>query len=232
MSPGCIADGAESTLERMVALNPTNRLQIVKGGCVSLCSKGPVVRENGKVRHKYIKNSDKLLETLLGESLPSELVDGYDLIQQAKQAITKKKDYVNAAQLYKEGIAKALDTAKGIAEERVSLDENGPLTQTPFNLLWLVKAHLSLAEALFETQDKDGASTAAITACELSNKSDPLCFETLSKIRQAMNDNEGELKALQSMFDIPIEEDKLQWDVANRRRELEFRLMRLNKIVK
>lgn len=227
VSPGCVADGSKVTLDRMMALAPSTRVQVVKGGCVALCGKGPVVRENESIRHKYIKEGDKLLEKILGESLPSELVDGYDLVQRAKQTATKKKDYAHAVQLYSQGIAKALDTATKNADKHAS----GPEAQTPLNLLWLVEAYRDLAEILLETNDIKGAYTAVNSACKLSNGSDPLCFELLSKVYQAKSDNEGELKALQSMFDIPIEEETLPWHVSNRRRELEFRLIRLKNTV-
>ena len=41
-SPGCRDDGAESTIDRLLALAPPG-VDVVGGGCVSLCGSGPVV---------------------------------------------------------------------------------------------------------------------------------------------------------------------------------------------
>jgi hypothetical protein len=75
LSPGCVADGAEDTLERFQAMAPPHII-IEAGVCSSLCGNGPVVlmnppehgdaamkKKTPAVRHRKVKG-DKILELL------------------------------------------------------------------------------------------------------------------------------------------------------------------------
>ena len=102
--------------------------------------------------------------------------------------------------------------------------------KTPSSLEWIVEAYCDLADAKCQIRDYDGALYAVNEACELSRKSDPVCWELMAQICQQRNDSEKELFALKSLFAIPVPEGlELPRDVANRRRTQGFRLAKLER---
>ena len=70
LSPGCVADGAQATLERMQALAPPH-VVVQAGTCSSLCGNGPVVLQDNNqdvtkkkpTTHRKVKH-DKILQLL------------------------------------------------------------------------------------------------------------------------------------------------------------------------
>ena len=43
LSPGCVADGAQATLDKLQALAPPTVVTVEAGTCESLCGSGPIV---------------------------------------------------------------------------------------------------------------------------------------------------------------------------------------------
>ena len=67
-SPGCIADGGEATFKKCMAYAPPLRpdlIQVQKGGCVSACGNGPVIRINEQKVYKRVLDVVPLMEELL-----------------------------------------------------------------------------------------------------------------------------------------------------------------------
>lgn len=224
LSPGCVADGAHKTLDKLQALAPP-QVDISPGTCESLCGNGPVVSsessEAKRMIHRRI-SGEALLDLLSEYTIPPQLLDGYDLVAQA-QDLFVKKDYDAAIPLYEEGIGLALEPAK----ELLLLDETDD-AEVPQRLQWLVRASREEAQARLEVGDKEGALVSARRACDLSNNADVPSLDTLATVCQALKDNAGELKALQAMFALP-QDPNMPREEANRRRTLGFRLAKLER---
>jgi tetratricopeptide (TPR) repeat protein len=219
LSPGCLADGARETLEKLQALCPSANVAIEEGVCVSLCGKGPVVIQNPdtkKMLHKRVEGEVvlKLLQEELGTQVPNALLEGYDLVLKANQAASKKS-HQEAVELYQ----KAIDTSITLAKE------NGT------SLSWIVRALRSLATSQLALFQKQAALDAINKALEIDYQNmDSL--EIKSHICQAMNDVEGEYGALKAYFDLPVENlTSLPREVQNRRRTLGFRLQKLERML-
>jgi len=224
LSPGCVADGAHKTLDKLQAVAPPE-VNVVAGTCESLCGNGPVVIQpcdKKKVVHRRI-SGDALLDLLSEYAIDPNLLEGYDLVSQAHDLFMKKV-YQDAIPLYEKGIAMALEPSKAL----LPLDEQVEDKGFPQRLEWLVRAYREDAEARLQVGDKDGASVSARAACDLSNNADSPSLDVLATVYQACNDNRGELKALQAMFALP-EDPNMPRAVANRRRTLGFRLAKLER---
>ena len=143
LSPGCVADGSLKTIKKCIALAPPNTFIIQKGGCVSACGNGPVIREDEKFIHKRVKDVLPLMEELIsknssssnirnlkrddndneddddddGESMiPRDLIDGYEIAMNAETSF-QKSDYEEAIILYQKGIDTAIECALEISKE-------------------------------------------------------------------------------------------------------------------
>jgi hypothetical protein len=237
LSPGCIADGAQVTLDKLQALAPPG-VSVKPGVCCSLCGNGPVVLEGENKKHRRVSGK-KLLDLLVeekGDLSPQQqaIAEGYDLVTEAATALYGK-DYSKAVQLYEEGIAKALKPAMDLQEAREQGLENGIVGDeapcVPAGLEWLIKARQGEATARLQIGDSDGAVVAAQAACEVSRNSSPEVFELLHEVFKSTGDESGELSALQALFDLP-EPEKLTTIIANKRRQLGFRLAKLERDVK
>ena len=220
LSPGCAADGAQETLDKLQALAPPE-VEICAGTCESLCGSGPVVsfhgQDNKKVIHKRVSGK-ALLDLLLSQyPIHPSLLDGYELVAQAKQYFLKK-DYLKAILLYEQGIQLALVPSK----ERFQDDK------TRDGMRWLVRAYAQEAEARLSVAHFKGALASAQAACDLSNHVDSYSLEVLANICQVCKDARGELEALQSLFALP-QDPNIPRDVTNRRRTLGFRLQKLER---
>lgn len=227
LSPGCVADGAQRTLDKLHAVAPP-QAHVTAGTCESLCGNGPIVTQPSnkqKVIHRRI-SGDALLDLLNDYAIDPALLEGYDLVAQA-QDLFVKKEYQQAIPLYEKGIAMALEPTMAL----VQLDEqveNQEEVAMPQRLDWLVRAYREEAEARLQVGDKEAALVAANAACDLSNNVDAPSLDVLASVCQACNDATGELKALQAMFALP-EDSKMTREVANRRRTLGFRLAKLER---
>lgn len=224
LSPGCVADGALKTLDKLTALAPAN-VDVMPGTCESLCGNGPVVVTNSpddkKVIHRRI-TGDALLELLTSDAehaIDSSLLKGYDLVAQAQDLFENKK-YEQAIPLYEDGIEMALKPAKALVDDA---DE-----AVPKRLEWLIRAYRDQAQACLEVGEKERALHSAKAACDLSNNAHAPSLDVLATVCQACNDAVGELEALQAMFSLP-EDPNMTREVANRRRTLGFRLAKLER---
>mmetsp|Transcript_2892 Transcript_2892/g.4671 ORF Transcript_2892/g.4671 Transcript_2892/m.4671 type:complete len:243 (+) Transcript_2892:41-769(+) len=215
LSPGCVADGAQSSLDKLQALAP---FTVVEGGCESLCGKGPVVISSNcedvdqkKIVHKRIAGSSlvQLLEDLEA-NVPTELVQGYELMENANEAAAAKS-FEKAIPLFEEGIRMALEPAKA---------HGGSLT-------WLGRALRSLATCQLATFQKEAALQAIQQATDL-DPSDAESWDVQAQVCEALKDSQGECNALQAYFALPTA-DELERTVANRRRTLGFRLQKLER---
>jgi len=260
LSPGCMADGARQTLEKLQALAPPD--VIVKAGtCNSICGNGPVVLEpppgsssssssqsNNKsnkniVRHRKV-SGPKLLDLLFRGSrceIAPELVDGYGLVVEADDAYAKK-EYDRCVELYERAVLVAFGPAKELqmARERamhrlrddadannINNNKRAPLA----GLDWLVRARRNEASARLELGDVEAAILAAQAACNLSQNTCPDSFAVLAETYRRKGDAGAELQTLQFYFGLPepAGDEKMPFQKQNERRELGFRLAKLQR---
>lgn len=227
LSPGCLADGAQTTLSKIQALAPPSIECVGNGKCQSLCGKGPILihtnNNDRRVVKKYMKDEKILpfLQSCIMDDdddwiLPDGLLEGYDLVAEGLELLSKKK-YTEASQNLKEGIEKALEPTKDYGNN---------------NMEWMVQAHQSLADALLQQSSgaKNNINDDALHYIQVAiklNPQNPALYETLVRIYQANKNEEGEYQALQTLLvDLP-EPENPDRTVANRRRELGFRLKSL-----
>lgn len=224
LSPGCVADGAHKTLDKLRAVAPSHA-EINAGTCESLCGNGPIVSqvsgEKKKIIHRRI-SGDALLALLTDYAVDPALLEGYDLVSQAQDYFRKKK-YQEAILLYEKGIRIALEPARDLLET----DEHDEM---PKQFDWLVRAYREEAEAKLQVNDAQGSLVSARAACDLSNNGDAPSLDMLATICQALSDANEELNALQAYFALP-EDPNMPREVANRRRTLGFRLAKLEREV-
>jgi hypothetical protein len=227
LSPGCVADGAESTLLKMQALAPPS-LCVQGGVCCSLCGNGPVVFDDNK-RHRKVSET-KLLSLLYGDegiNLQQEAVlEGFNLVVEADAAM-KSNDCEKAVALYEKGLCVGMQAALDLEARRNTLETPEERSSTS-GLLWLVKARQNEAAAKLKLGDQDGAILSARSACDLSLNAFPEAFELLHEAYHAKGDTKGEMEALWYLFALP-EPEKLSTMQANKRRGLGFRLAKLER---
>ena len=210
LSPGCMADGAPLVLERLSALTPLS-IEVKPGTCQSLCGKGPIVIQNGierKTIYKRIKRDSllKMLKDDLGISVPLDLINSLDLIEQAQEAANAKM-YDKAIELYHEGMEKS----KSISSNEY--DKN-----------WMCKAHLGLAKVLLIIGDAESAADEVREAMTI-NEDDNDALELLVSICNQKRDSIGEFTALSKL--LAQSQDNQSRDIAIRRRTQGFRLQKL-----
>jgi tetratricopeptide (TPR) repeat protein len=153
LSPGCIADGASQTLEKLQALAPPNVI-VKAGSCSSLCGNGPVLviqstggteeedfpNRNKKVvtkKHRKVSGA-KILDLLEGNDEddsgstgpPEALIEGYELVLQADALFTKSKDYAQAVQLYEKALAIAFRPAMDLQTARDQMQKGEDLSSS------------------------------------------------------------------------------------------------------
>ena len=236
LSPGCVADGARATLDRLAALAPPG-CRVEPGACVSGCGAGPIVLEKvseatggGRVVHKRVGGAEAMMRLLVGagDEAPSpDLVLGYDAVVGAEIAASEGR-HSEAAGMYGSGIALAIAAIEGLGDggaEGAVEAANCRLRLAPS---WLIRAQIGEARAMLAVKDAEGAVRAALSSIKFSCESDPLCYEVMAEASAAAKDAAGELEALRSMFALPEEPD-MPRDVANRRRTWGFRLARLER---
>eukprot|EP00586_Coscinodiscus_wailesii_P018184 CAMPEP_0172517602 /NCGR_PEP_ID=MMETSP1066-20121228/286428_1 /TAXON_ID=671091 /ORGANISM="Coscinodiscus wailesii, Strain CCMP2513" /LENGTH=231 /DNA_ID=CAMNT_0013299689 /DNA_START=243 /DNA_END=938 /DNA_ORIENTATION=+ len=176
------------------------------------------------------------------DTLSYDLLKGYDTVQKAEDAFNVAKDYVKAAQLFDEGLELALQLA--LRENELSSPR----------LEWLIVAHRDYAKVLVELfyednnrrkkgknndkrrkRSKDNellkcAMSVAETSVTLSCGKSALSYEILAEVCCARDDVVAEREALRKVFKLePENSTSLSFEVANRRRELGFRLAKLDR---
>mmetsp|Transcript_49707 Transcript_49707/g.73911 ORF Transcript_49707/g.73911 Transcript_49707/m.73911 type:complete len:286 (+) Transcript_49707:116-973(+) len=257
LSPGCIADGADATLAKLIALSPPG-VRVVSGSCVSGCGAGPIVvgKEEEEIRggrkrekktiHKRVVAGvgDAVLELLDPTTeedndedsivrVDPNLVRGYDLVQEAHAAVSAS-DFEKARSLFAEGIGMAREAAIDMQllrdnENKQSDDASETKNAVAPGLDWLVSAYRSESELMLAMRDFEGARAAAMNACEMSKDLDASSFECFAEVCKSCGDVSGELEALRTVFQLEPQSTTtgLPRDVQNRRRLLGFRLAKL-----
>ncbi len=238
LSPGCVADGAETALLKLKSLCSRTDMDITQGVCCSLCGNGPVARDpvSGK-KHRKITTNKKIVDLLEIENLdPNQeaVLEGIDLCLQGHQEL-KRKNYKGAAQHY----AKAIETGMAAAIALGSNDDNSIVA-----LEWVIQALCNEGICKLKTADVDGAIVSAGTAYQLSLKTSSDSLEVLQEAYGAKKEARKELEALQALFILYEQQEEAQKGLkparrkritpmeANKRRTLGFRLSQLEATVK
>jgi hypothetical protein len=236
LSPGCLADGAELTLQKMQALAPysTSVCNVKAGVCQSLCGNGPIIlnnETNQKIRK--VTNDDKILKLLdidTGKettTMAAAILQAFECVNEAKDA----SDMETQRTLYEKAIAIGAST---ITDKEYSLDQ----------ILWLVEALKEQTQCLLKGNDKNQRA-AAIQAAEKAvalvrtassfdedDQNSVLilhgCLECLQQALEACHDKtvvDKEVDTLQQLLE--LEPKKLTTTQQNKRRTLGFRLQKL-----
>jgi len=205
-SPACKDDGAVSTLDRMLALAPPG-VDIVVGGCVSLCGSGPIVEVISDVdgnssltrKKKRVKGGDAM-SSLLNECVPTtmetpvlkphmldRLKSGYEMSIQADTAFAAK-DYQQAIELYSDAIENARKPAMLLQDAREAAlgpDSTRAITDNisnggyPTGLRWLVTSLKNSCRSRLVMSDIDGARRDAFAATIFSRNTDADAHECI-----------------------------------------------------
>jgi hypothetical protein len=251
LSPGCVADGATATLEKLQALAPPN--VIVKGGgCSSACGNGPIVirssTNTGSTTNKKTFrriSTDKIYGLFAdneGIAVDSRLAHGYDMVIQADQAFSSK-NFQLARDLYAEAVAMAYDAAMETNAQRRAVQDsdttggisNGQNLVSPKGLQWMIRTRRNQALSTLKLMDAGnsranvaGALVAAQDACALSNDACSESFQVLAEVYRCMGDTGSEITALRRVFEVS-DGAKLSFEAKTERRELGFRLTKLER---
>lgn len=258
LSPGCIADGADATFQKLQAIAPAG-VTVKEGGCSSFCGNGPVVvspdtASNNKKPKQYKRVKGKKVLDLLLEAqadiedgdadslqlqmpIPEALIQGYEMSVEADDAL-QCQDYEHAVSLYERAHNTAFRAALDMQTSRDKADEtNGDdavvsPTGIPVGLLWLVNARKNEAMARLALGDLDGAVLAAQGSCNIGRNRCPEALETLAAIYEQRGDKSEELQALNNLFELPVDDTaSMSRQVENKRRELGFRRDKLQREV-
>lgn len=220
LSPGCIADGSVLTLEKLQALAPPNII-VREGGCSSACGNGPVViRLEVEKKKAYRKVAGAKILDLLTSDVddssrpPKALVQGYDLVLQADKAFSAR-DYQLALDIYTNAVELALEPAMDLQSRRNELQfaSSSESSDYVIGLEWLIRAKLHQAIALLQldgavSTTNDAALLAARTACDLSRNCFAQSFQVLASVYEKSGNVKGEVRALRSMFAIPVKDEE------------------------
>ncbi|KAG7354679.1 hypothetical protein IV203_004035 [Nitzschia inconspicua] len=156
LSPGCLADGAQLTLQKLQALSDGSNIKVQKGVCCSLCGNGPVVL-NGNNKIRKVSSDDKILKLLGSDDQSPDprfqtILQSFELIQQARQAV-KSRDFGAGVELFQKGVDLGMDQSSS----------SSSLAQVSY----LVEALQEQACALLQLPDKE-SKTRAVDAAQRS----------------------------------------------------------------
>ena len=217
-SPGCKDDGALATLACLSALAPPG-VEIMKGGCTSLCGSGPVVEvcdnidDTTSIKKKHMKGSDKILslldecvtstdndeediEPVLKPYMRDRLVTGYELSLEANEAYNSK-NYQLAVEKYTDAIESGRKPAMIMQEAWASVASSDD-TQQFSGYQWLVTSFKNSCRSRLAIKDIDGARRDAFASTVFSQNLDPDAHECLSEVCAASSDALGELQAIKA----------------------------------
>ena len=254
LSPGCLADGSQSSLDKLQALAPAH-VDVSGGPCRSFCGSGPVVLEDSStgpnkkmktIPHKRISADDKILKLLFPEydeppKSVAKILQGYNLGIAGDEAF-EKKDYQEAIRFYESAVDLAFRAATDLQNDRDhykqkfsviapsssrSRESNKSHRRTPTGLEWLVRLRRQEALAKIELGDLDGAMLSIQASCNMSRNTSARSIVVLAKIYQGKNDAAGELTALKNLFELPVDDSKLSFAEKNDRRLAEIRMQKL-----
>ena len=236
VSPGCVADGAETALLKLQALASSD-VAITRGVCCSLCGNGPITRdpESGK-KHRKITTNQKILQLLELEDNrdPNQeaVLEGIDLCLKGDQDL-QRRNYKGASQNYAKGMERGMSAAIVLGGDT-----------NPVALEWVIKALCNEGTCKLKLNDIEGAILSAGTAYQLSQQKSSESLEVLQEAYQSTKQSQEELQALCSLFRLYKEQEEAQKGLrparrkrispmeANQRRSLEFRLQQLEATVK
>jgi hypothetical protein len=253
LSPGCLADGAQVTLQKIEALlaDGTSTRKVVKGVCCSLCGNGPVVVLNGNRKIRQVNNNDKILKLLTIDSNDDDYVDksdhprfqsvlqSFELIEQAR-AFIKSKDFVAGTKLFQEGINLGMNTFI-----------KGKFSST--QAAYLIEALKEQTIAFLQIPAKKDAVDAAQRCVDLIRNSNDyvdqnevarlVLYSSLECLQETLEacskdvptvDRKNlaqELEVLRELMSLPVQAG-LSTVQQNRRRSLGFRLQKLERKLK
>lgn len=211
-SPGCQADGALATFKCMSTLAPPG-IDVLKGGCVSLCGQGPVVEISNNfddvttiqtLKKKRVKGSETIISLLdeivdgdgdepaLKPYMRDRLILGYELSLEAEEAY-KAKSYALAVELYTDAIESGRKTALILQETRAAAGSD-----TEQSMQWLVTSFKNSCRARIVLKDLDNARRDAFAATVFSQNLDPDAHECLAEVCSSSDDALGELQAMKA----------------------------------
>ena len=218
-SPGCKDDGAIATLACLSALAPPG-VEIMKGGCTSLCGSGPVVEicnnidDTTSIKRKHVKGSDKIkrlldeciannndgdeeeVEPVLKPYMRDRLVMGYELSIEANEAYNSK-NYQLAVEKYADAIESGRKPAMIMQEAWAAVASNDDTEQFS-GYQWLITSFKNSCRSRLAIKDIDGARRDAFASTVFSQNLDPDAHECLSEVCSASSDALGELQAIKA----------------------------------
>lgn len=258
LSPGCTADGAVATLEKMKALAPAHVI-VEAGSCASLCGSGPVVlhsidnnnNADPPRKEKRVQDKGRILHLLYPSGgAPADLVKGYDLVQQGDAAL-EQENYAQAVESYEQAVNIAFRSAVELEHERdyvLKLDQNeqertsattkdhkpslkskSTTTRIPEGLEWLIRARRHEARCKLKLGDVDGAMLAAQASCNLSRNTCAESFLQLADIYRLEGGLEGEFQALEKTLSLWSDDGSLSFAQKNQRRIASLRLQKVQR---
>jgi hypothetical protein len=251
LSPGCLADGAQATLQKLQALIPEERnITVQKGVCCSLCGNGPVVLY-GNQKTRKVSSSDKILkvlkevegddsaDSLAASSRSQKILESFDWIDQARSA-AKSRDFAKATELFQQ----AVDIGMAQYAEGYSLRQ----------VEYLIGALQDQVKAFLQMPGKEAKENAIAAAqksvdlisvasgCDGDEDAILLRYSSLECLQEAIETFctnipkppeellARELATLQEL--LRLELSKVSTLQQNKRRSLGFRLQKLEKEVK
>mmetsp|Transcript_11099 Transcript_11099/g.24458 ORF Transcript_11099/g.24458 Transcript_11099/m.24458 type:complete len:322 (-) Transcript_11099:86-1051(-) len=220
-SPGCKDDGAISTFDCLSAMAPPG-VDVVKGGCVSLCGSGPVVElcnnieDVPSVKKKRVKGSDTILsllddcvdskkeedsESVLKPYMRDRLMNGYALSLEAEVAFAAK-NYQLAVDLYTDALESGRKPAMLLQDARSARSDTATdIEQSngyPEGVQWLITSFKNSCRSRLYLKDVDGARRDAFGSTIFSQNCDADAHECLAEVCAASSDALGELQAIKS----------------------------------
>lgn len=247
-SPACIADGAKETLEKMQAWAPAHVI-VEAGACVSLCGSGPVViasKENDKngdnshkdgpeTKEKRIQAEARILQLLYPDGdVPTDLMEGYQLVQQGDQAFGKDQ-FDTALEFYERAVTVAFRSAVELENARDALlhkraaATSKTFTRVPVGLEWLVRARRNEASCKLRLGDVDGAMLAAQASCNLSRNTSAESFLLLAEIYRVEESLQGEAQSLEKALSLWSNDEALTFPQKNQKRLASIRLQKVQR---
>lgn len=225
ISPGCKDDGAVQTFECLKALAPPG-VDVVKGGCVSLCGSGPVVEireytddDAASFKKKKCVKGESLIalldefmeasaagsekEPLFTKFMQDRLLMGYEISLEANQAY-QAKAYQSAVELYEDAINTGRKPAIALEEARAAYTSNKDDKEKygyPPGLTWVVTSFKNSCRARLALGDIDNARRDAFASTVFSQNMDADAHECLAEVCKASGDTLGELQAVKAAID-------------------------------
>ena len=186
-------------------------------------------------------------KTDISQNMRQRLIMGYEQSLEAKKAY-EAKDYQSAIQLYEEAIQMGRKAAMELEEARSSF---GDIHDSTKGIIWLVDSFRNSCRARLAMKDVEGARRDAFAATVFSQNTDADSHMCLAECCQASGDKLGEYQAIKAAigqyqrleddYSKPLpgkdavaraEAAKIKTNASNVKRELGFRLAKLERELK